>query len=415
MANSGHDAFEEVFKLLVAKFSSETLSRNLAAFAVSDAPHGNTKAVNAHLKAANAAWPGLLSEPFTSLSETHLGICVALLAGHQLCSASLEVLDAAFEHLVSVSSKGNKGQFFTPRHVVDFCVRMVRPLPGETVCDPACGSGAFLLHSKSNIEREFGEREADGVARNLWGFDFDQRTIRVAKALCLFARIPQTNLAQVNSLLNPRMQVDLFASSAHRTSLLKIEDVALSRGLEVEKDCFDVILTNPPFAGEIQESSLLDSFELHRSPRRTERDVLFIERCVNLLKPGGRIAIVLPHNKVGGDAFSYVREWLLRRMRVVAVIGLGRTTFLPHTHQKTSVLFGYKRTKVQRNLEAEPIFFAVSEKDGKDSRGRYVWRIGEHMDETLWSKVDHDLDDILSAFQSDFLPLCPEWRGDASI
>ena len=70
-----------------------------------------------------------------------------------------------------------------------------------------------------------------------------------------------------------------------------------------------------------------------------ERDILFIERCIQLLKPGGRLAIVLPHNKVAADSLAFVREWLLRKARVLAVVGLGRNTFLPHTHQKASVLF----------------------------------------------------------------------------
>lgn len=415
MANSGQDAFEEVFKLLVAKFASETLPDATCEFAAAAAPQGTTKLVNGLLKAADTVWPGLVSEPFTCLADSHLSICVGLLSGHRLCNASLEVLDAAFEHLVSVSSKGNKGQFFTPRHVVDLCVRMVKPKPNELLCDPSCGSGAFLVHSHTYMASNFSAYNASRNGQCLWGFDFDQRTIRVAKALCLFAGIPNANLAQVNSLLNPKMQVDLFASSSGGESLLTVEDIVETKGIDRRSGVFDVILTNPPFAGEIREARLLDSYELHRDSRRSERDVLFIERCVNLLKPGGRIAIVLPHNKVGGDGFAYVREWLVERLCVIAVVGLGRSTFLPHTHQKTSILFGYKRRKPQRKIAAEPIFFAVSEKEGKDTRGRYVWRTDRSEDDSVWSRADHDFDGILSAFEREYLPLCPEWNTHAAV
>ena len=80
--------------------------------------------------------------------------------------------------------------------------------------------------------------------------------------------------------------------------------------------------------------------------------------------------IVLPHNKLGGQTWSYLRDWLITRVRVVAVVGLDRNAFLPHTHQKTSVLFGVKRESLVREPESEPILFAISNSSGKDSSGR---------------------------------------------
>ena len=114
---------------------------------------------------------------------------------------------------------------------------------------------------------------------------------------------------------------------------------------------------------------MLANYEVVRRNRRMERDVLFLERCVQLLRPGGRLGIVLPHNKFGGASWSYLREWLIKRVRVVAVIGLDRNAFLPHTHQKTSILFGVKRQKTIRQPEDEPILFTISESSGKDSAG----------------------------------------------
>lgn len=127
-----------------------------------------------------------------------------------------------------------------------------------------------------------------------------------------------------------------------------------------------------------------------------ERDVLFLERCVELLNPGGRLAIVLPHNKLASSFYSYVREWLVERVRVVAVIGLGRNTFLPHTHQKTSILFAERRTERRRQAGKERIFFGISERDGKDSQGNLVWRADPSRG--LWAGLDHDLDELVHAF-----------------
>jgi type I restriction enzyme M protein len=129
---------------------------------------------------------------------------------------------------------------------------------------------------------------------------------------------------------------------------------------------FDLILTNPPFAGDVGSAT---GYQLARG-KRVERDVLFIERCLGLLRPGGRLAMVLPHNKLGGQAWASLRKWLLERLRVVAVLGLGRNTFQPHTSQKACVLIGQKRVRPGFPKADEEILFFISVRDGKDARGR---------------------------------------------
>ena len=123
------------------------------------------------------------------------------------------------------------------------------------------------------------------------------------------------------------------------------------------------------------------------------------------------MGIVLPHNKFGGMNWSYLREWLIRHVRIVAVVGLDRNAFLPHTHQKTSVLFGIKRRRPVRQPEAEPILFAISESSGKDSSGRILEREGTDPEQTAWERADHDLGDIVEQF-SDFKRAHNfEWSG----
>ncbi len=181
-------------------------------------------------------------------------------------------------------------------------------------------------------------------------------------------------------------------------SVLTIEDICRTRFRNHKG--FDVIATNPPFAGDVLEEHILEAYESSRGRQRIERDVLFLERCVDLLGPGGRLAIILPHNKFAISAWSYVREMLVKKARVLAVVGLGRNTFLPHTHQKASVLFATKRLPGEAMKPNERIFFAISEKDGKNSKGQLIPLPNVREDDISWARVDHDLGQVESEFRA---------------
>ncbi len=402
LANSGEDEFEEVFKLVVAKLWDERSGRQ-PKFQASASEDETYEGICGLLREAESAWPGILgAETTPRLSPAHLQVCVEALARHSVLGNDLHVLDGFFEYLVSRSSKGAKGQYFTPRHVVELCVRLLRPGRHESICDPGCGSGGFLLHAMRYVRQHesLSDAAAQGYCRNhIWGFDIDSRAIRVAKALMLVAGDGSANFLRLNSLLQPDMGGLLALPGGDGDPLespLTIEDVC--RGRRRRHVGFDLILTNPPFAGEVRERHLLDGYEVSRGRKRAERDILFIERCVRLLRPGGRLAIVLPHNKFAGTAFRDVRKWLLSEVQVLGVVSLGRNTFLPHTHQKASVLLARRRAKGERPDRNERVFFAVSDRSGKDSKGRYLLRDGTLPTDTLWSCVDHDFDEIVSAF-----------------
>jgi len=385
LANSGEDEFEEVFKLLVARLRAER-SGHPERFQRRETRQGTFREIVRLLREAERQWPGILPpkcEP--RLSPEHLEVCVEALAKHQVGSTNLEVLDSFFEFLVARAAKGAKGQYFTPRHVVEFCVRMLKPLPSETVIDPACGSGGFLFHTLNYVKREHGAT----CQPRLWGFDIDPLALRVAKALMVFAGDRESQLHRLNSLLRPT-----------DASTPTIE--TLARSLRRGHRGFDVLLTNPPFAGEVRERGFLDTYELSKGRDKVERDVLFIERCLDLLRPGGRMAMVLPHNKFAAEGYSHVREHILQRGRVLAVVGLGRNTFLPHTHQKASILFLQKHEQRVTGMDdTHPIFFAISEKDGKNSRGQPVFKPDRpSLAPDPWSDMDHDLDEILSQYQA---------------
>ena len=349
--------------------------------------------INDLLARASSRWPGIIDDHARSrLTDDHLSICAEAIAGHSLCDTNLEVLDSFFEFLVSRAVKGSKGQFFTPRQVVECCVKIMNPSPSEVVLDPACGSGGFLMHVLNhNADRLLGSRQ-EYCSKHLWGCDFDKRAIQIAKALMLVASDGSANLHQLNSLAKAASS-DLLSFTDDSTPRLTIEDLLRTKARKFRG--FDVILTNPPFAGEIREQSVLESYQVAKRNRRTERDALFLERCIGLLRPGGRLGIVLPHNKFGSASWSYLREWLAQHLKIVVVLGLDRRAFLPHTHQKTSVLFGIKREKPARQPEREPILFVLSESSGKDSAGRIQPRPGAQPEQSAWHRADHDFESVL--------------------
>jgi type I restriction enzyme M protein len=406
LANSGADEFEEVFKLLVAKLWDERYGEGKS-FRAYDDERETFRKVSELLRQVERTWPGVLGPSAeVGLRPSHLQVCVQALSKHTIGSANLEVMDGFFEFLVARAAKGAKGQYFTPRHVVEMCVQMLKPKDSETVLDPACGSGGFLIHTLNFVRDSVGsspENMHEYYSKHIWGFDIDTRAVRVARTLMILAGDGNSNIIRLNSLLTPDA-VGLFSvdktigSEPTDDTLLTIEDVCRSR-LRGHKG-FDVILTNPPFAGEVRESQMLESFALSRGRKRVERDVLFLERCVQLLRPGGRMAIVLPHNKLAVDSMSYVREWLMRKVRVLAVVGLGRNTFLPHTHQKAGVLFAQKRIPGDQPKSDEKVFFGISEREGKNSKGQALFHRGVDVTQPAWTRVDHDLAEIVSAFHA---------------
>jgi len=165
-------------------------------------------------------------------------------------------------------------------------------------------------------------------------------------------------------------------------------------------------MANPPFAGDIKESRILHQYELGfkaggKAQGKVGRDILFIERNLDFLKPGGRMAIVLPQGRFNNTSDRHIREFISKQARILAVVGLHGNTFKPHTGTKTSVLFVQKWNDdptagpLCPKAEDYPIFFAVSEKGGKDNSGEYVYvrtSSGQHkLDKNGHLIVDHDL------------------------
>lgn len=380
LANSGKNEFNEIFKLIFAKIwdekeAEENRKDKTVEFSKALDPDITYDRINGLFKNAAAEWPGIFKDgEDIELTKRQLQVCIGPIEGVRLLGSNLRIMDDAFEYLLPAEAKKKKGQFFTPRHVVEMCVRMLNPKRTEYVMDPACGSGGFLLHTmdwcypaKDPEAREL--RKHRYAAKYLWGIDFETSAARTSKALMLIAGDGHTNIfgPDVDSL-DPKTW---YETASGQTLMLELRKAKLTAHKIPENETltddelawdyfdelrFDMVLANPPFAGEKTDRKMLACYELAKpalkragddKQPKEERDVLFIERILKMLKPGGRAAIVLPQGKFNNSSLAFIREWILKKARLLAVVGLHPNTFKPHTGTKTSVLFVQKYTQEQ--------------------------------------------------------------------
>lgn len=283
------------------------------------------------------------------LSQNALSFTVNKLQGISLLGSSQDAKGLAFQKFLSHHEKDGRGQFFTPEPVIDFCIGMMQPKPDDTIIDPACGSGGFLMSALKYLQANHQNlNTAKIVSQNIFGLDINRSIARIAKMKLLLEANGKTNILCTNSL----------------------EDLDSIKLLLGQKNGFDLILTNPPFGAKITQSSFLSKFDLgykwtsHENEFFKSRtvyanqnaEILFIERCLQLLKEGGRMAIVLPNGNFENPSLDYLRYYIKQKAKVIAIVNLPQETFIPYgTGVKTSLLFLEKDSK---NEEKQyPIFF----------------------------------------------------------
>lgn len=478
LANAGVDVFEEMFKLIFTKLYDEMESGRNEKRHLVFKNYGDTET---ELKAkiqdlfdkARKKWEGVFPEGAKiDLTPSHLAVCVSSLEKVKLFNSNLDVVDEAFEYLINKSSKGEKGQYFTPRYVIDMCVKMLNPQEHETMIDTAAGSCGFPVHSifyvwekilkeegkgKSHLftmERK-GPRCEDYVREKVFAIDFDEKAVRVGRTLNLIAGDGQTNVLHLNTLDYERW--DEKTDDEAWTDIYG-EGWKKLRKLRLEKDGnrnfrFDILMANPPFAGDIKETRILTKYDLARTIsydkiskvdpkdrnivdasggapsfpealhasheviyqmadgtyRKTKiknqtsasRDILFIERNLSFLKPGGRMAVVLPQGRFNNASDKDLREFVAAHCRILAVVGLHGNVFKPHAGIKTSVLFVQKWNDDPKagplcpKKKDYPIFFATMREPSKDTSGDKIYRQSEDgsplLDEHGHLIVKHDL------------------------
>ena len=430
LANAGVDVFEEVFKLIFTKLYDEMESGRKRDRNLEFRNYGYTETelkdkLEELFKNARKKWQGVFPDDDKfELSPSHLSVCVSTLQDVKLFNSNLEVVDEAFEYLISKNSKGEKGQYFTPRYVIDMCVRMLNPTAEETMIDTASGSCGFPVHTifyvwqKILAEKGIAQSHlftletkpaecSDYVQDKVFAIDFDRRTVRVARTLNLIAGDGQTNVLHLNTLDFDRWDESTGNeewSDTYSEGWKKLKKLRKERNSN-QDFCFDILMANPPFAGDIKESHILAKYELGRNKdgknqSKVGRDILFIERNLNFLKPGGRMAIVLPQGRFNNSSDKYIRDYIAERCRILAVVGLHGNVFKPHTGTKTSVLFVQKWDETLCPKKDDyNIFFATMQKPSKDNSGDKIYlkeqtESGEtryRLDGHKHLMVDHDL------------------------
>ena len=367
LGNAGVDPFEEIFKLIYAKLYDEWRGINepsyqLEFFVGDRTPEQVEQAISNLLSGAKKIWSGVFEpDPADTLElrSDHLKVCVSFLEKIKLFNSNLRIIDEAFEYLIPQVSKKKEGQFFTPRPVEDMVVEMLNPKAYEFVIDPACGSAGFLLHSVMHVSggiisgRQLPPGAQNFAQNNIYGIDFAKKAVKIAKAINLIVGDGKSHIYKANSLAPHTWEGE--TKSGLRGRLLRFPE-------NPEKDRenqskflffdFDVLMTNPPFAGTVKERDILRLYNLaERNGRwvnKIGRHILFLERSLQFIKPGGRMAIVLPQGLLNNTNAEYIRRFVIDEARILAVVGLHGNTFKPHTGTKTSVLFLRKYTDEEK-------------------------------------------------------------------
>jgi len=432
LANAGVDVFEEVFKLIFTKLYDEMESgrnenRHLEFRNYGDTETELKEKIQTLFDKARKKWEGVFSsDARIMLTPSHLSVCVASLQGLKLFNSNLDVVDEAFEYLINKSSKGEKGQYFTPRYAIDMCVKMLNPQEHETMIDTASGSCGFPVHTIFKVWRDIlkeegkeeshlfttekkGGRYEDYVVNNIFAIDFDEKAVRVSRTLNLIAGDGQSNVLHLNTLdwerWDDKIKEDEDWQDVYFEGWKKLKK--LRRGKDNREFNFDILMANPPFAGDIKESRILAKYELGKKPNgkyqtKVGRDILFIERNLDFLKPGGRMAVVLPQGRFNNSSDKAIRDYIAERCRILGVVGLHGNVFKPHTGTKTSVLLVQKwDDTLCPKVEDYPIFFATMQETSKDNSGEKIFvreKKVRYYDEELEEAIDYKYDDFIQKY-----------------
>jgi len=341
----GHEALAEISKIILAKiyeeqfsveqqrmyrFSTIFLDNQQKAYPNKDA----TTIINEIFEEANRYYKGnrpkgiFPSGSKITLSYGTVRKIVKLLEDYQFYGGGEDIKGAVYETFLKTLFRGDFGQYFTPREVVRFMVHLVDPKPGEKIVDPACGSGGFLIHSFLEVrkkilgmkvsEEEKKNRIEQLLTEDLWGIDIAETLVQFCKINLIIHGDGYRNILRQDSL-------DKNAEPLHSM-----------------EEKFDIVFTNPPFDLPSEHlEHIIGDYELYKEYNYNGADVLFMEKCYELLKPGGRLAIVVPHRFIDGVHHKKLRKWILEKFvpRSVVVMPVGVFKPFGGSNARTSVLY----------------------------------------------------------------------------
>lgn len=343
-------------------------------------------------------------------SNGQLAVVISQLQQYSFMDSSHDVIGTAYEIYVASHLKGERGQYFTNRLVVNMMVKMAAPTERDIILDPACGSGGFILAAMNyifdtidNSHRTPNAKEVlkRNVVHQLFGVDISPKLVKIAKANMLLGKDGHGGIEHANSL-----------DSVSKLSA-RFNDIC---GIGKPR----IILTNPPFGSghdlRIKEANILSQYknghqwdvsehgDIIYSDKLNDRtgvapELLFLEKCLDWVRDDGIIGIVMAKGQLDNREALAVRKTVCKKAKILAVINLHEDTFEPFCGSKASVIFLQKKAVVPTDYR---IFMAISNKVGqtsrgeaifkKDSEGNPVVRNGQHV-------LDEDLSQIAVAYQ----------------
>lgn len=392
--------FHEFVKLLVMKLYDEQtqseplqfgITQNEYRLLLADKPNSFEKRIDLLYQIVRKKFSTLLTDERVKLKSLTLGHIVSRLQNVSLTRTPGDVKGEAFQTFTYRHQRGDRGEFFTPHPIVRLAVEMLDPQPNEMVIDPACGSGGFLIQSIAHLKQNQPRVDLGAYAQGaIRGIEFNPDVALAAMIRLAFEGGTGQEITCANALLENRM-------------------------LENQ---FDVVLTNPPFGnkGKVEDQRILKSYLLARRwnkwnehewkvsnvvlPRQSP-DILFIEQCLKFLKPGGRMAIVLPDGILQNISNSSIRYWIRSQAQVMGVVSIPQEAFVPYgTGIKTSLLLLQKKPARQNQF----CFMARIEKIGYDVKAQPIYKkdsSGRHLKNAQGILiVDDDVETIAAAYTS---------------
>ena len=431
------DAFWELLKIIFAKIEDER-SGAIKFYVTLRELKDRTTAASTKKRIQSlfqtrvvAKYPTIFNSDETrsiELSADVLAYVVSQLQGYSLLASPVDVKGVAYEEIVGSNLRGDRGEFFTPRNACRMAVEMLDPQPEQKVIDPACGTGGFLITAMNHALKvlrdnevklwadpenptsyeleELYRKRVEYLSTCVFGLDLNPALVRAAKMNMVMNNDGAGGLFRENSLANP-----------HTWSSETTKDVGLGQ--------FDLVFTNPPFGANIliDDTNILTQYDLaavwdadesgNLSVRKDKDgepvlqanqppEILFIERCVQLLKPGtGKMAMVIPNGILNNPSLDYVRSWMLQNVRLIAVVDMQRDLFQPKNDTQTSMVLMRRLSDEEKQLAKEgkidyPVFMAVAERIGHDKRGAAIYKRDEQGREIVseFSNVEESIDPI---------------------
>jgi type I restriction enzyme M protein len=424
-------AFGELCKIIFVKISDEQAKRKKGdPYEFQIKTHETSRRLGERIRALYDIQKLKDPEVFTEtikIDDVTLRTVVSHLESINLSKTDLDTKGLAFEQFMDGFFKGDFGQYFTPREIIEFAVHMLKPTNEDLVLDPACGSGGFLLHALEAVRREAGDYYDDGTTEHyrhwhdfakekLFGVEINEEIARVAKMNMIIHDDGHTNVIGADAL-----------GPINRLT-------AVNKGFMENR--FDVILTNPPFGSMVKqdEKPYLSGYEMSEiastvkasakvDPKMGKKmvkkrtsvktEILYCEQIWRFLKPGtGRAAIVLPDGILTNSSLQSVRDWILKKFELLAIVSLPQSAFAHFgAGVKASIVFVRKRADGEIPDDNEAIFMAMAENIGYDATGRKTMKVVDsQIVEKAKTEIQRcDLYDVRVTFENIGTNELPQW------